>query len=646
MLRVLTVWAAVLLFMTLAFPVAAAEPYAADAQAAWRLLDYIAVDYAGAVHDGAVLSPAEFAEQQEFAATVSTHIRALPPSAERAGLLNDAVALQRSIGAKAKEVDVSGQAHRLAAALLAAYPIPLAPGRAPDLARGAQLFKNTCAVCHGPGGKGDGPAAASLATPPIAFTDPERARQRSIFSLYQILTQGVDGTPMPSFASFSEDDRWALAFYVGHFAVPDDVAVEGGHLRDSDATARGKVTDLGTLVGLTPAALGEQIGQPQADALMGYLRRHPDVLMPKTTGSPLALVRRKLAESLSAYRGGDGVSASTLALSAYLDGFEPVEPLLGSRDSVLLERIEGAMGLYRAAIAHKAPVEEVGKRHAVLLTLLDDAEGALSPGAAGKMSTFIGAATILLREGLEALLIIVAMVAFLRKAGRAEVMPYVHAGWTGALVAGVLTWVAATWLIGISGASRELTEGFGSVFAAVVLLSVGIWMHGKSQAGQWQRYIKERMSSALSGRSAWLLFGLAFIVVYREVFETILFYVALWTPGSGAPLLAGAATACLVLAVVAWALLRYSRVLGVGPFFRYSSWLMALLTVVLAGKGIAALQEAGMIGIDPVADIPRLELLGLFPTVETIGAQALMVGALVAGFWMNHRRASVTGAGT
>jgi high-affinity iron transporter len=159
---------------------------------------------------------------------------------------------------------------------------------------------------------------------------------------------------------------------------------------------------------------------------------------------------------------------------------------------------------------------------------------ALSPDAASDLSTFLGAATILLREGLEALLIVVAMIAaFLRKAERIEVMPYVHAGWLGALVAGFLTWVVATWVIGISGASRELTEGFGSVFAAVVLLSLGIWMHGKAQADQWQHYIREKMAKALSGGSVWLLFGLAFIVVYREVFETILFYAALWRQGNG-----------------------------------------------------------------------------------------------------------------
>lgn len=223
-------------------------------------------------------------------------------------------------------------------------------------------------------------------------------------------------------------------------------------------------------------------------------------------------------------------------------------------------------------------------------------------------------------------------------------MAYVHGGWIGALIAGVVTWAVATWVIGISGASRELTEGFGSVFAAVVLLTVGIWMHGKGQADQWQRYIRETMAKALSGRSAWFLFGLAFVVVYREVFETILFYAALTAQGNGAAILAGALTACAVLAAIAWVLLRYSGKLPIGQFFTYSSWLMAALTVVLAGKGVAALQEAGIIDLAPWSVVPRVELLGLFPTVQTVAAQAVMVLAIVVGFNWNRRKAdAVTG---
>ncbi|MGO8609074.1 FTR1 family protein, partial [Rhizobium johnstonii] len=91
------------------------------------------------------------------------------------------------------------------------------------------------------------------------------------------------------------------------------------------------------------------------------------------------------------------------------------------------------------------------------------------------------------------LLVVIAIVAFLRKAERPEALRYVHAGWVAALAAGGLTWALATYAIGVSGASRELTEGFGSLLAAVILLSVGIWMHGKSQADQWQRYIHAKL---------------------------------------------------------------------------------------------------------------------------------------------------------
>lgn len=220
---------------------------------------------------------------------------------------------------------------------------------------------------------------------------------------------------------------------------------------------------------------------------------------------------------------------------------------------------------------------------------------------------------------------------------------YVHGGWVVALGAGVLTWFVATYFIGISGASRELTEGFGSLFAAVILVSVGIWMHGKSNAEAWQRYIKEKISAALSRRSAWFLFGLTFLVVYREVFETILFYAALWAEGNGAAMLAGAVSAGGLLAVIAWAMLRYSARLPITQFFAFSAILIAVLSVVLAGKGVAGLQEAGLIGVTPLPGFPRVPIVGLFPTTQTILAQFACTVILVGGFLQNRGTAARAG---
>lgn len=618
-------------------PALAAAQEASSSQTAWRLLDYLAVDYSGAVQGGKVISAPEYAEMNEFAGQVSERIAALPATPAQGTLVAKAKALEAAITAKQDPKVVADQAHVLAAELLVAYPTPLAPVRAPDLARGAKLYAETCASCHGATGRGDGPDAAKLDPPAIAFTDAGRARQRSAFGLYQVINQGLDGTAMASFSHLSTDEQWDLALYVGRFAFSEEQAKVGEKLWNEDAALRARFPNLQALTQTTPAALAEAIGQTKADALTAYLRRNPDAVTQQTTGS-LDIARQKLRASLAAYEAGDKRKATDLALAAYLDGFEPVEPALTARDKALMVRIETAMGQVRGAISKDAPVAKVRAEIESLDGLFAEAARALAPDQASNVSSFLGAFAVLLREGLEALLIVVAMIAFLRKAERTDVLPYVHGGWVAALAAGGLTWAAATFLISISGASRELTEGFGSLIAAVVLISVGLWMHGKAQADAWQVYIREKLSTALSKKSAWFLFLLAFIVVYREVFETILFLTALWTQGGGAAMLAGMGAAVVVLAVVTWVMLRLSRTLPISKFFQYSAILMAVLAVVLAGKGVAALQEAGLLDLHPLA-LPRIDWLGFFPTVEGVLAQLAAITALAIGVVAARRKA-------
>ena len=624
-----------LIFLAFALVVAgqaqAQTSTASEAQIAWRLLDYVSVDYAVAVDDGKVVNPAEYGEMVEFAGQIRTRIDGLPQTGTKAALVRDAAALEGRIQARAAPDVVGAEAKALAGALLAAYPSPLAPSFPPDLARGATLYNAQCAACHGVSGRGDGEAAQGLDPAPIAFADVERARQRSVFGLYQVIDQGLEGTSMTSFARLPAEDRWALAFYVGRFAFTDAEAVQGERLWESDASIRAAFPNLAAVTQATPADLTARIGESKARAITAYLRRHPEAANQSTDGT-LVLARTRLAESLAAYRQGDRKQATNLALSAYLDGFEPVEPVLGARDTALLRRIETAMTELRAAIGRGASEAEVASRTERVAALLDTAERALAPQEVDNVASFLGAFTILLREGLEALLIVVAMVAFLRKAERPDMLRYVHGGWTFALLAGAATWAAATFFISISGASRELTEGFGSLLAAVVLVSVGIWMHGKSRADAWQIYIRDKLTTALSGRSAWFLFLLAFVVVYREVFETILFFAAIWSQGGHLGMLAGAGAALVLLAITARALLTWSKRLPIGRFFSLSAILMAGLSVVLIGKGVAALQEAGWIDVHPLSWVPRLDILGIYPTVEGIAVQLVTIGVLIVGF--------------
>lgn len=605
-----------------------------DVRRVWQLLDYVSVDYGGAVKDGVVVSASEFEEMREFARTSRDKLAALEPRPEKAALLREADQLVGAIEGKQAEASVSMLAKGLANHLLAVYPVPSAPERAPDIAAAAPVYRAQCASCHGVTGNGDGPMAARLQPPPVAFSDKDRARQRSTFALYQVISQGVGGTAMPAFQSLSEEDRWALAFFIGQFSRDGADVSAGERVWRENASLRTQFTSLDALSRVTEADLAKSIGPAQAAAALAYLRLHPQAVV---QDRPLnfKVAREKLAQSASAYARSDYATAKDLALSAYLDGVEPVEPTLSARDKSLMVKIEMAMGRYRSMVADRAPLQDIQAQARAVETLYEDAERTMASGA-DATTAFVGSFTILVREGLEALLVVVAMLAFLRKAERTDMIRYVHAGWTGALGLGLVTWAVATYLVTISGASREITEGLSSLFAAVVLLSVGMWMHQKSMAGVWQKYIHDKLSAALNRKSALFMFGLAFIAVYREVFETILFYAALWEQGNHQALAAGLATGVVLLAAVALGLLRFSARLPIGKFFSWSSALVAVLAIVLTGKGISALQEAGWIG-SKVLGTWRIESLGIYPSVQVLAAQLAMGILVAAGFFWNSR---------
>jgi high-affinity iron transporter len=600
----------------------------------WQLLDYLAVDYGNAVRDGQIESAGEYAEMQEFSQTVERQLSELPATPAKAQLAQGAAKLRGLIAEKAAGTAVAEQARGLAASLLAAYPVPMAPNKLPDLRRGAQLYAAQCASCHGAQGHGDGPLAAGMNPPPIALSDPERARERSVFSLQQIISHGVEGTAMPPFSQLSEDDRWAIAYFASTMSYTDAEREAGGKLWANDKSLHGAVPNLNTLTQMSGAELSKTVGAETARPLLAYLRSEPSAVAASSSDS-LALAKTKLAESIKALEQGDSAGASRLALSAYLDGFEIAEPALAAKNKALFDTLEKSMGAYRALIG-KGHLDEARDAERRLQAMLTEAQSVVAASSDDPLSTFLGAFTILLREGLEALLVVIAMVAFLKKADRTDVLPYVHAGWITALAGGGATWGVATYLVDLSGASREMTEGISAVFAAVVLLAVGIWMHQKSMAGRWQAYVKQKLSSALNRRSALMLFLLSFVTVYREVFETVLFYAALWTSGNGGYMLAGLGCGVAVLAVIAVILLRSSARLPIGQFFAASSALVAVLAFVLIGKGVAALQKVGVFDITPVA-VPQIDLLGIYPSLQTLTAQLLILLIIVVTVVVNTR---------
>jgi high-affinity iron transporter len=318
-----------------------------------------------------------------------------------------------------------------------------------------------------------------------------------------------------------------------------------------------------------------------------------------------------------------------------------VEPRLDVLDVELRNQIESDFLRYRELLRSDEARATAAAERDRLLGHVNEAETTLAAAEFGPAAAFVASLTVLAREGFEAVLIVLALSGLLVRSGRRDALRYVHAGWTSALVAGIATWIAARRLIEISGADRELIEGASSLIAAGILFYVSYWLIAKVSSRRWQGFLQTRIHGALRGGSLWTLAAIAFIAVYREVFETILFFEAIVTQAGPTGLRAvvfGALAGGLLLATLALGAFRFGLRMPVRRFFVLSSALLYALAVVLGGQGVAALQEAGKL---PVTRVPfvRIDWLGIHPTLESLGVQALLIAAAVlAGCWVLAHR--------
>lgn len=603
-----------------------ADPAEGAAQAL-HLLSYIGADYPATVVDGKVIDSGEYREQIEFLGVLQGLIVALPARDGQKDLEQGVASLRQAIEGKQEGAAVARQARQLATRLAAAYEVSQAPLITPDPSRGAPLYAQHCSVCHGDAGAGDGPAGMGLEPPPANLRDQARMDRMSLYDLFNTLGLGVEGTDMPAFADQLDDrQRWDLASYIAGFSA--------------DASVKGEAISLGELAGRTPEEVGAAQGAA-AQALFRAQRAQP----PMQQRGPKELIghtRATLEQSLKAYRDGDAEQAYDLSVAAYLEGFELVESSLDNLDAVQRKTTERALMAYRQALQDRQSVGQAAQLLEQAKAELDKSADLLgSDGLSGTLS-FVSSLLILLREGLEAILVLAAILAFLRKTGQEHAVRSVHVGWGLAIVAGFATWAVAAFLIDVGGAQRELMEGFTALFACVMVLWLGVWMHDRRHAAAWQNYIKEHLLSS-SGRFGFAT--LAFFSVYRELFEVILFYETLWLqagPAGHSMVIAGAATALVLLVGLAWVILRGSAKLPLGTFFTANAILLCALSVVFAGHGVAALQEAGVLGTRPVPFF-EFDWLGIHPDAYTLSAQGLALLAIAALYgrsWLRERRAA------
>ncbi|QXH51722.1 FTR1 family protein [Pseudomonas fakonensis] len=604
----------------------------AEATKALHLLDYIGADYPPTVQAGKVLDDGEYREQLEFSGVLAELVKGLPAHPEQPALAQEVQRLHQAIEQRQDGAAVARQARQLGARLAVAYEVSQAPVITPDPARGASLYAQNCSICHGDTGLGDGPAGVGLEPAPANLRDVARLDQLSLYDLYNTLGLGIDGTEMPSFADqLDERQRWDVAAYIASFTA-DPQAAKGDKAWNIADLARQAPAEIAASEGAAavPAFRAQRAQPPQA-------KRGPAQLLEYTSST--------LDKSLAAYRAGDHDQAYDLSVAAYLEGFELVESSLDNIDTQARKDTEKSLMAYRQSLQDGLPVAQAEQRLAEAKGKLEQAAKLLGSDGLSWSLSYISGLLILLREGLEAILVLAAILAFLRNTGQQSAVRSVNIGWGLALVAGFATWAVAAYVIDVGGAQRELLEGCTALFAAVMVLWLGVWMHDRRHAAAWQDYIK---SSLVSGGGRFGFAMLAFFSVYRELFEVILFYETLWLqagPAGHQAVLAGGATALVLLVGLAWVILRGSAKLPLSLFFSINAALLCALSVVFAGHGVKALQEAGVLGTRPVAFF-EFDWLGIHADAYSLSAQVVALLAIVFLYgrsWLAERRRAAAG---
>ncbi|MGB2742787.1 MAG: cytochrome c/FTR1 family iron permease [Cognaticolwellia sp.] len=580
-----------------------------------QLAEYIGVDYASAVENGEVVNEGEYHEMLEFSAIIAKRISTQLEHENKTAIYQQSLALEQAIKDKSTVSHIRQLSADMRGQFLAILPDSLLPEQLLAVQNTQKLFQENCSSCHGPSGQGDGILAKGLSPEPTNFTDRERAMNRSLLGLFDAISNGLDDTAMPAFTQLKEQERWSLAFYVGSLAFNAD-----------EAAKQPKDLALQDWINFNPSQLIGRDNNINADFIDAY--RATPALLFSTKQSPINTTKSQLNAALDAYHKKEYEKANTLAVSAYLDGFELIENSLDARDADLRKAIEENLINLRKVFSTGGEETRLIALSAEVFKQLDEAEQLLTGSALSSSALFSASLVILLREGLEALLVVIALMTVLIKTNRKDALKFVHAGWVLALIAGIATWAVAQSIIDISGASREVMEGVAALLAAVMLLYVGIWMHSKTNAQQWQAYIQKHINTQLRAGTLWGLTLLSFIAVYREVFETVLFYQSLMTqalPSQFSVAASGFAAGVVILAVVAWAILKYSIKLPIARFFSMTTYLLLALAFILMGKAISALQEAAVIGISALPVRIDLPWIGVGSTWQGVLAQTAIV---------------------
>ena len=350
-------------------------------------------------------------------------------------------------------------------------------------------------------------------------------------------------------------------------------------------------------------------------------------------------INQRIQQAIVLYQQGDAKKAMLSVQNTYFDVFENsgMENKIGSRDSNFKAELEGyftrLVSLMKAGQGDKLQDQAVG-----LSQNLAKAVEMLQGGEQSDWSMFLYSLLIILREGLEALLIVAAIVAYMVKNNHHDKLPVIHQSVYVALAASVVTAFIFQLIFENSGQNRELLEGFTMIIAVFMLFSMSYWLLSKVEAQNWKRYLEGKLSTALTAGSLFGLWVTSFLAIYREGAETVLFYYALIGDAKSAVslayLLAGFVSGAILLAIC-YFIMRYSVVkLPLKPFFMFTGSFMYVMAFVFAGKSVLELIEGKLFEPTLVAGVPEISWLGVYPYVETLVPQAILILAAIFAFFV------------
>ncbi|MGE3975381.1 MAG: cytochrome c/FTR1 family iron permease [Bdellovibrionales bacterium] len=593
-----------------------------------HLLDYLAKDYAGAVQDGKILSQGEYDEQVEFITIVATNSQKIEDLKKDQKFSSGVQALQSMILNKKSADEVSKLARSLQLDAIRITRIEISPRALPDIKLGEKLFQVNCTSCHGNTGHGDGLAGVSLDPKPANFHDPDLVSNSSPYKFYNTIKLGVPGTGMVSFAHLSDEEVWALAFYLKSMGYADKSY--------SDAPkAALSLKDISTL---TDTEIADRLGG-KTDKTLAVIGRIRTILEDGNI-NPLDIAKNLLRESALAVKNNEYNAASSLAIRAYLEGIEPLEPKMKANLPGSVEKIESLMSGFRSLVEKKETFGVVESKKDEIVKYIDELQGLFATKKMSPEVAFGAAFSIFLREGFEAVLIIIILISILRTMSETKAIRWVHFGWMSAVGAGIAAWIGSGFLLSMSGLSRELLEGVISLFAVAVLIYVGFWLHRYSEMKKWREFLELKLKHGLNTGSYFVLAIVAFMAVFREAFEVVLFLRAIWLDlDSSGEFVAsmGVVSSTALLLVFSYFAIKESKKLPLKQLFTICSWTMVALAIILVGKGVHSLQEAGFVGVSEIPLNLRLDILGIYPSIQSLISQALVVLLFSYLFWNDRK---------